>query len=142
LASFGPYANHLHLAPDITMPVPYHSVFTGECPSCHSTKCQSTEGIRKGILPCEKVPPVTSEIKPQLANNPGSHESWGHVCYVSVCYMMPTAQTEAFVLECYKCFCVSVCINAFSAFTLLAGHQEWHPVCKKLSDEVLAWLSV
>jgi len=26
--------------------------------------------------------------------------------------------------------------------TLLAGHQEEHPACKKLSDEVLAWLSV
>jgi len=25
---------------------------------------------------------------------------------------------------------------------LLAGHQEEHPACKKLSDEVLAWLSV
>jgi len=25
---------------------------------------------------------------------------------------------------------------------LLFGHQEEHPVCKKLSDEVLAWSSV
>jgi len=25
--------------------------------------------------------------------------------------------------------------------TLLVGHQEEHPACKKLSDEVLAWLS-
>jgi len=24
----------------------------------------------------------------------------------------------------------------------LLGHQEEHPACKKLSDEVLAWLSV
>jgi len=31
---------------------------------------------------------------------------------------------------------------AFSALTLLVGHQEKHPACKKLSDEVLAWLSV
>ena len=30
----------------------------------------------------------------------------------------------------------------FSALTLLAGHQENHPACKKLSDEVLSWLSV
>jgi len=28
------------------------------------------------------------------------------------------------------------------ALTLLVGHQEEHPACKKLSDEVLAWLSV
>ena len=31
---------------------------------------------------------------------------------------------------------------AFSALTLLVGQQEGHPVCKKLSGEVLAWLSV
>jgi len=33
-------------------------------------------------------------------------------------------------------------ILAFSALTLLVGHQEEHLSCKKLSDEVLAWLSV
>jgi len=31
---------------------------------------------------------------------------------------------------------------AFSALILLAGHQEEHPVCKILNDEVLMWLSV
>jgi len=31
---------------------------------------------------------------------------------------------------------------AFSALTLLVGHQEGHPSCKKLSGGVLAWLSV
>ena len=31
---------------------------------------------------------------------------------------------------------------AFSALTLLAGWQEGHPACKKLSGDVLAWLSV
>jgi len=31
---------------------------------------------------------------------------------------------------------------AFSALTLLVGRQEEHPACKKLSDDVLAWLSV
>ena len=38
----------------------------------------------------------------------------------------------------------SVCddITAFSALTLLVGHQEEHPARKKLSDGVLAWLSV
>jgi len=33
-------------------------------------------------------------------------------------------------------------LNAFSALTLLVGRQEGHPACKKLSGEVLAWLSV
>ena len=32
--------------------------------------------------------------------------------------------------------------NAFSALTLLVGRQEGHPVCKKLSGGLLAWLSV
>jgi len=31
---------------------------------------------------------------------------------------------------------------AFSALMLLVGRQEGHPVCKKLSGGVLAWLSV
>ena len=31
---------------------------------------------------------------------------------------------------------------AFSVLTLLVGWQEGHPACKKLSGEVLAWLSV
>jgi len=31
---------------------------------------------------------------------------------------------------------------AFSALTLLVGRQEGHPACKKLSDGLLAWLSV
>jgi len=31
---------------------------------------------------------------------------------------------------------------AFSALMLLVGWQEGHPACKKLSSEVLAWLSV
>jgi len=38
---------------------------------------------------------------------------------------------------------VSICLLAFSALTLLVGRQEGHPACKKkLSGEVLAWLSV
>jgi len=33
-------------------------------------------------------------------------------------------------------------VISFSALTLLVGLQEGHPVCKKLSGGVLAWLSV
>jgi len=33
-------------------------------------------------------------------------------------------------------------VLAFSALMLLVGRQEGHPACKKLSGEVLAWLSV
>ena len=41
--------------------------------------------------------------------------------------------------------CPIIVVNhqfAFSALTLLVGRQEEHLVSKKLSDEVLAWLSV
>jgi len=40
-------------------------------------------------------------------------------------------------------FQIIICQNfAFSALTLLVGHQEVHLTCKKLSDEMLVWLSV
>ena len=42
-----------------------------------------------------------------------------------------------------RCFCLSIdCISSFSAVLLLVGRQEGHLACKKLSGEVLAWLSV
>ena len=41
--------------------------------------------------------------------------------------------------HCHHVQCMSV---AFSALTLLVGWQEGHPACKKLSGEVLVWLSV
>ena len=31
---------------------------------------------------------------------------------------------------------------AFNALTMLVGRQEEHPACEKLSDQVLAWLSI
>jgi len=34
------------------------------------------------------------------------------------------------------------CNRAFSALALLVWRQKEHPACKKLSGEVLAWLSV
>jgi len=37
---------------------------------------------------------------------------------------------------------ISSDLSAFSALMLLVGRQEGHPACKKLSSEVLAWLSV
>jgi len=49
----------------------------------------------------------------------------------------------SFIFGSYLCFadhCMSV--SAFIALTLLVGQQEGHPACKKLSSEVLAWLSV
>jgi len=34
-----------------------------------------------------------------------------------------------------------ICTVINSALMLLVGRQEGHPACKKLSGEVLAWLS-
>ena len=42
----------------------------------------------------------------------------------------------------FKQFTFVIHIYAFSALTLLVGRQEGHLVCNKLSDGVLAWLSV
>ena len=42
---------------------------------------------------------------------------------------------------CIVFFSSAVCVvSAFSALTLLVGHQEEHPACK--NHEVLVWLSV
>ena len=48
------------------------------------------------------------------------------------------------LLQWHRCFYYSIFIvfHAFSALTLLAGRQEGHLACKKLSGGVLAWLSV
>ena len=50
-----------------------------------------------------------------------------------------------YVLSQYNSILVTCLIYdslAFSALTLLVGRQEEHLARKKLSDEVLAWLSV
>jgi len=51
----------------------------------------------------------------------------GHLASKIVCCLSPEVHFIVF---------------AFSAFTLLVGRQEGHPACKKLSGEVLVWLSV
>jgi len=43
---------------------------------------------------------------------------------------------------CVICSLYACYFYASSALTLLVGRQEGHPVCKKLSGAVLAWLSV
>ena len=56
----------------------------------------------------------------------------------------PGIIVPAFLLQWHRCFYYSIFIvfHAFSALTLLAGRQEEHLACKKLSGGVLAWLSV
>ena len=48
LASAGPYVNHLHLAADMTMPTPHHSIFTGQMLFLPpNQQRQSTEGYNE-----------------------------------------------------------------------------------------------
>jgi len=47
-----------------------------------------------------------------------------------------------FVLFCMYLFHLFVSNIAFSDLTLLIGHQEEHPACKKLRNEMLKWISV
>jgi len=49
---------------------------------------------------------------------------------------------DVYLLYYYYYMAVPDSYLAFSALTLLVGRQEGHPACKKLSGEVLAWLSV
>jgi len=53
---------------------------------------------------------------------------------------MPVPRENSLVLLLYAIS--NQYIHAFSALALLVGRQEGHPACKKLSGEVLAWLSV
>ena len=65
---------------------------------------------------------------------------WSYVycticCYCLLLCSLCTKTYFCFIIDCSRCL-------AFSALTLLVGRQEGHPACKKLSGEVLAWLSV
>ena len=55
--------------------------------------------------------------------------------YICEIYALSSQQVQFRIIYCFK-------VHAFSALTLLVGRQEGHPACKKLSGEVLAWLSV
>ena len=60
----------------------------------------------------------------------------GCFCYVIVCV------TLSGVIGVIYTICLLGQCLCLQCFTLLVGWQEEHPVCKKLSDGVLAWLSV
>jgi len=54
---------------------------------------------------------------------------------------LPPVLTDGILYDIFYISALYVTI-AFSALMLLVGWQEGHPACKKLSGEVLAWLSV
>jgi len=69
------------------------------------------------------------------------------VCELCVCASVCDVQPSAIVSSYHSqttILSTTAIIRSFrvSDLTLLAGRQEGHPACKKLSGEVLAWLSV
>jgi len=73
---------------------------------------------------------IISQKKPGMA---------GMYCFC----LLSSNNTVYCVSDCSFIFlCVHVYLCAFSALMLLVGWQEGHPACKKLSYEVLVWLSV
>jgi len=73
------------------------------------------------------------------------HSHTEHTTAISCSLVHREAEKKEPIFFCvclfFSFFCAfSAC--AFSALTLLVGRQEGHPACKKLSDEVLVWLSV
>ena len=50
--------------------------------------------------------------------------------------------THAILIDADNYSAVHCCLFTSSALTLLVGRHEEHPACKKLSHDVLAWLSV
>ena len=50
--------------------------------------------------------------------------------------------SSTIVIKHFLLFYTVLTVYAFSALMLLVGRQEGHLACKKLSGEVLAWLSV
>ena len=64
-----------------------------------------------------------------------------HFC-ISDSFMTRDAKQVNYFTIAYFIVLWLVIAFAFSALTLLVGRQEERAVCKKLSDEVLAWLSV
>ena len=61
---------------------------------------------------------------------------------VKICYPSHTSFFSQHYQSDYEWKKINTVGMAFSALTLLVGRQEGHPACKKLSGEVLAWLSV
>ena len=70
------------------------------------------------------------------------HMYFSVLCCQNICRFLGV------IWYCFNCFFgfvlsfVFVYLSAFSALTLLVGRQEGHPACKRLSGELLAWLSV
>jgi len=78
--------------------------------------------------------PSLGQVEGQRSRSPGTKTAWHFSALLVACVWFMFGKTSL-AFFCFFSF-------TFSALTLLVGRQEEHPVCKKLSVEVLAWLSV
>ena len=82
---------------------------------------------------CIAVSTFLCRYRPEVGGTLGEHISQPIATYIMI--------TVHLFLCGFSAWCgFSAC--AFSALTLSIGHQVEHPVCKKLSDEVLMWLFI
>jgi len=103
----------------ITTPAPHYSVFLkAGCPSCRPTN--SVKALK-----------AFSKNTEQKIANPSTC-TCENSCYAKCRWHFNSS----------RLLWTTMALNAFSALTSLLGHEEEHPACKKLSDEVLVWLSV
>jgi len=138
----------------ITTPATHHSFFTGQMPFLppNSIKALKANAVHTHTIKTSR--------KDKLKLQPDNlYFIPGKVIETSVSECLSTGISQKHRLKRHKIFCacyrrlwlrppitytysvLSVYL-AFSALTLLVGRQEGHPACKKLSGEVLAWLSV
>ena len=124
MASARPYAN-LHLAPDRNhASIPPLSFSQAGCPSCCPTN--SVKALKaKSFEPCKLL---NKSCRMCCTNT--------HILSLKV-----WLKSVLLLLKC-RFFSRGLFFFAFSALMLLVGWQEGHPACKKLSDGMLAWLSV
>jgi len=118
----------------------------------HCAGCDSVAAIYAAWCPCRRWNAVRKQavidycwrlIEPWTAGSVRMTASWPFV--PSTCHHFHYAPLSCVLsvnLFTYNFMNSHVIILPSFALSLLAGRQEENPSCKKLSDEVLAWLSV
>ena len=102
----------------------------GTQPGLHAGIQPGTDSAKRGAVTSPAGVDVSSDVTAT------SHQ---HTIVVSA--DINTVSSRCNIFPVFICY-FSLYSFAFGALTLLVGRQEEHPVCKKLSDKMLAWLSI
>jgi len=95
-------------------------------------------GVNEGLADCIRIDEVAAALKKTKR-----HKTPGLSGLVAEMIQATGDIGTQWILDLYNGILkLSFSAFSFSALTLLVGHQEEHPACKKLSDGVLAWLYV